>query len=483
MHESILIGWKLVYWITFLLSWAVLPILIEFSQSGAFTTRQRLKFSIQFLARHYAVLLMGGVILFAYLIIVDHFTITGVIGLLMALGNTYGLLWIICLLGYGLVNIPRKIWSFADPRGRLRSVYFRAIQVHDERVESMFIYEDVVRDIKQLADRFRTIEDSTIVVNSELHYTKQCIQHVLDTMGTDLEAQNGAKSTRRSSRSALRTANHEDAMPTEKEIIHLHGRAKRIKADLRRCEQTWIDICYEASMLQSAIEITTDKPGVRTYLFKSAAVACIVGSAIIMWSELVMGGSEWASPLRSLMINGNSSFLTQFIVILVLLYMGICAYQSLFSMRMFGRLQLHGNHNSSELSLLTTSIHQSRLQFSLGYNFLLLLNYHEVTENTAFHALFTDMRLIHFFGTDFSMYAPVLMLVLAGLTFFHGYARLVRIMGLDQYEELIPGQVEHEAKISQGEALVMRGIEKYERTWAKDNKSGVSTLTAPLLQD
>ncbi|OQR92970.1 hypothetical protein ACHHYP_03047 [Achlya hypogyna] len=479
-YESILVGWKLVYWFTFLLSWLVLPILIEFSQSGAFSTEQRLRLSIKYLVRHYAVLLSVGAIFFLYLIVVDHFSISGVIGLVMALGNTYGLLWIVCLLGYGLVNIPRIMWSYGDPQARLRSVYFKAIQVHDERVESTFIHDDVAKDVSALANRFHTMHASTIIVTPELQYTKECVDQLLRTIGADGDAEKAKVAKRQPrARTALPGPVLEDAMPTEAEIINLHGRAKRIKADLRRCDQTWNDICHEAHVLQQLVE-KGDNMLLVPIAARACACVCILGSALIMWSEIVMGGAEWLSPLRYVLGSGP---LTHVVVIALLLYMGICAYQSLFSLRGFGRLALHGNHNSTELSLLTTSIHQSRLQFSLGYNFLLLLNAGEVTTHTAFHALFTDMRLIHFFGTDFTLYAPLLLLVFAAFTFAHGYARVVRLLGLEQYEELIPGQVEHEAKIHTGEALVKRGIEKLARQWAKEGKTAASGLAAPLLAD
>ncbi|EQC39588.1 hypothetical protein SDRG_03022 [Saprolegnia diclina VS20] len=476
-YPLLLTAWQLVYWFTFVLSWVVLPILIEFSQSGAFSTEQRLRLSIKYLLRHYAVLLTLGFVLFLYLVVVDHFTIGGVLGLVMTLGNTYGLLWIICLLGYGLINIPRKVYAYSDPSLRLRQLYFRAIHVHDERVEAQFVYDDVVREVRQLAARFRTIEAATIIVSPDFQYIKQCIDHLMGTIGldTDVEAAKPLKRQTRSSYRSLPGPALDDTLPTEKEIIHLNGRAKRVQADLRRCDQTWIDLCYDGQQLQLAAR--SPSPLV-PLLAKTLTCICVLGSAVIMWSEVVMGGAEWLSPLRLLLASAAS---THILVIGLLLYMGLCTYQSLFSMRGFGRLALHGNHNSTELSLLTTSVHQSRLQFSLGYNFLLLLNASTLTSRTAFHALFTDMRLIHFFGTDFSMYAPTLLLVLAVCTLLNGYARLVRYLGLDQYEELLHGHVEHEAKVHQGEALVQRGIEKYARQWATKAAATGSELAAPLL--
>lgn len=43
-----------------------------------------------------------------------------IVPVLMALGNTYGLLLVSLLLGYGLVDVPRHMWRKADPQTELR---------------------------------------------------------------------------------------------------------------------------------------------------------------------------------------------------------------------------------------------------------------------------------------------------------------------------------------------------------------------------
>ncbi|KAF0696154.1 Aste57867_13070 [Aphanomyces stellatus] len=489
VHSSLLVGWKLVYWLTFFLSWVILPVLIEYCQSGAFSPEQKLRTSIRYLLRHYALLLTIGAVLLVYLVVVDHFTVSGLVGLAMTLANTYGLLWIIALLGHGFVSVPRKVWAFASPTAQLRETYFRAIQIHDDRVESMFIYEDVVRDVQAMLARFHVIEQSTIILTPELQHIKECLRHVSDTMGVDVEAgkKRGAPlrppPRRAQSSSGLIVGAafvQDEPLPTEDQVIALHGRTKRIKSDLRRCEQAWQDICWTAQRLATWSTDTswTSQHGI-PYAASAAAVLCAAASAVIMWSELVMGwDGGWLSPLGEIVLHAAPGLGLQLLLLLVLLYMGVCAYQSLFSIRGFGRLALHGGQNSTELSLLTTSVQQCRLQFSLGYNFLLLLNCDRVTHATAFHALFSDMRLIHFFGTDFSLYAPLCMLAIAAMTFWQGYARLVKSLGLEQYENLIPGQIEHEAKIHQGEALVQKGIEKYMRLKARSDKAAAESAAA-----
>ncbi|RHY90040.1 hypothetical protein DYB31_005924 [Aphanomyces astaci] len=507
-HASLLTGWKLLYWLTFILSWVILPVLIEYSQSGAFTPQQKLRASVQYLLRHYAVLLATGVALLTYLVVVDHFTLSGLVGLAMTLSNTYGLLWLIGLLGFGLVNVPRSVWRSASPHDQLRRIYFRAIQIHDDRVEAMFTYEDVVRDVQDTVRSFHAVEQSTIILTPDVQHIKQCLRHVTDTLGLDNnDEETGGRMKRvhkpkplRSSSSAPSATSYvqlDPALPSESDVILLHGRVKRIKADLRRCEQAWQEVCWSAQrLLQWANQEDQHLSGSVTssptssmlaalhvmwpYIVGAATACCVFGSVVVLWSEVFMGVNPRLSPLGQLLTTSSAtstettaksgSLTVQLVLGAVLTYMGTCVYQSLFSIRGFGRVALHGAHNSTELSLLTAAVQQCRLQFALGYNFCLLLNRHGVTDRAAFHTLFTDMRMIHFFGTDFNVYLPMCMIVVAAGTMWQGYARLVKSMGLEQYEELIPGHVEHEARVHQGEALVMKGIDKYTKRKAKLDK-------------
>jgi hypothetical protein len=154
----------------------------------------------------------------------------------------------------------------------------------------------------------------------------------------------------------------------------------------------------------------------------------------------------------------------------ILIYLIVCSYWSLFTMRMFGKFALRAHQNSSDLCLITSAIYQSRVQFSLSFNFLLLLNQHQITKRTAFHHFFQEIQVVHFFGTEFSVYAPILMIILAGFTLTNGYAHVMKNIGIEQYTELILGNTEHETQILQGETLVRKGIEKYQAICSNKKK-------------
>lgn len=81
-----------------------------------------------------------------------------------------------------------------------------------------------------------------------------------------------------------------------------------------------------------------------------------------------------------------------------------------------------GNQQSPATSLIFNGTYLSRLQFSLGYNYLLFLNVQRI-DNTSFQHLMSNMDIVPLFGNSFVIYAPIITVVLGLCTFFNVYGR------------------------------------------------------------
>jgi hypothetical protein len=67
----------------------------------------------------------GGLVGFIIYLLSQHYTLAKIEGFLIALGNTYGLMIIVVLLGNGLVEVPRRLYLYSDPNqvGATRSFH------------------------------------------------------------------------------------------------------------------------------------------------------------------------------------------------------------------------------------------------------------------------------------------------------------------------------------------------------------------------
>ncbi len=116
------IPWQITYWTTFLLAWLVLPITRETLLSGHFTLFQRIHNGFtKSIKSIFLMSVCGFIAVIAMAIHLKSFhLVTIVLPVLMALGNTYGLVLVSLLLGNGLVNVPKRFWREACPANELR---------------------------------------------------------------------------------------------------------------------------------------------------------------------------------------------------------------------------------------------------------------------------------------------------------------------------------------------------------------------------
>ena len=63
--------------------------------------------------------------------------------------NTWGLLLLMGLLGYSLVEVPRSLWKSAIPTQRLQLAYFKAAKISADKCQAEEALDDVL-DVRPL---------------------------------------------------------------------------------------------------------------------------------------------------------------------------------------------------------------------------------------------------------------------------------------------------------------------------------------------
>ncbi|CAF2088166.1 unnamed protein product [Brassica napus] len=106
--------WSWSYWSTFLLTWAVVPLIQGFEDAGDFTVSERLKTSVHVNLVFYLVLGFVGLLGLILLIMMHRNWKGSILGYAMACSNTFGLVTGAFLLGFGLSEIPKSLWRNAD---------------------------------------------------------------------------------------------------------------------------------------------------------------------------------------------------------------------------------------------------------------------------------------------------------------------------------------------------------------------------------
>jgi hypothetical protein len=344
-------SWLLVYWVTFVLSWGVLPLQQEYYASGEFTFRRRLCQSLRINIAIYAAMALigGGVII--WMMVKQVTGSLPLLGVLTAAGNAWGLLLIVVMLGYGLVEVPRALWKSSSLSGQKKRLQF-----HAPAVDSAFFEAN-----SEMADIVQVLRDFDRLVPQDPHSTedRELRGRMNEVMVKvpDVEAFPHAPA-----RGKQRTE-----VPSLKELANWHGKLIKARGKLSRAHARWdtlVKRVMEIEALEAATAPATSdaaagalgrsawalrvdhvrwvwRKRVASPMYKVAAVCCGLASFAVLFGEVTIPSKIDVSPMGMLVAAAEPDMtMMSLMALLPLSYMCVCAYLSLFRMKFFDVIEL-----------------------------------------------------------------------------------------------------------------------------------------------
>ena len=293
-ESTVLLAWGITYWLTFFLTWWLLPLLGEYCDSGDRSIRGRLLYSIQSNARYYLILLGAGVAGLVYFILQNGLHVASIKAMVMALAYASGLILAIGLMGHGLVALPRRIFRNANIETRLRHLQTKAPRTKDS-------LDDATDDLAQL-------EYTVLQLRQRKNGASRDLQDWIDDLVDTTPAQN----TRPGTSAAVQATNVTiPAVITERYLADMTRKLKRARHHKARFVSEWRNLCRNAEDAETIIDAKTSKslefsrkdgltgrinmltPALRyhvhanvvPYLRLGLAGLLTVASAILVWSE------------------------------------------------------------------------------------------------------------------------------------------------------------------------------------------------------
>lgn len=102
-------------------------LLQEFYASGEFSFGARLCKSLKSNIKFYIVVVGLLAVFIIWMMISKSWGFNKLFGFMIACANTYGMLLIVLMLGYGLVEVPRMFWHLSLPKERLVRLEFQYV--------------------------------------------------------------------------------------------------------------------------------------------------------------------------------------------------------------------------------------------------------------------------------------------------------------------------------------------------------------------
>ncbi|KAI4240370.1 MAG: hypothetical protein L6R40_005196 [Gallowayella cf. fulva] len=465
----ILLAWRITYWLTFGLTWFILPLLGEYIDSGYRTPKDRFIYSLRSNGRYQLIVLgcaIGGLV---YVFLQNGFQGTSVKALVMALAYCWGLIFAIYLMGHGLVAVPRRLYHNANISSRLRRIQSQAPAVDQKLKESINALEDLEGQLTQLRQRKNGI--------SRDH--QEWIEELSD--GSSLPESRLVSTTSRAPNPAI------PAVITDRYLASLSRKLSRARHKRLRFIHTWDNLLKEAADTQAILNASASQtltfsspppslpfferldiltPHTR-YLLHShllptlrilLAAILALASTCIIWSELIKHIAPHLSIIRFTIVShrrgsdGKVRFAGQIMASFWMSYMCAAALASFRDLKVWGNRALVPRNTYGE-SATWYAGQVAKLTVPLAYNFLTFLP-PEVHRETKFYGFLGQLINLTPLGKGFDFFFPVFILVPVVATAFNLYGR---VKGVFRFE-IVEDDDDGEGGWRDGRALIERDL-------------------------
>lgn len=448
-ERAVLVAWRITYWLTFLLTWWLLPLLGEYVDSGFRDPKSRILYSLRSNARYQLIVLGAGVAGLVYYIFQNGFRVSSIKGMVMALAYAWGLILAIGLMGHGLVALPRRLFRTASISGKLRALQTQAPKTKeklDEAVEKLEELENTVVQLKQ-----RKSGTSRIL--------QEWIDELADTTAPPTP-RNGAAAAVGAAGTRI------PAVITESYLAELTRKLKRARHKEARFVNEWNNLCQQAQEAQTVLDAAPSKsldfgrerdtftsrltfitPTMRYQLyakvmpgFRVAMSVCFaIASIMIIWSEVVRSFAPKISFINLTVVHhpnsdeGKVGLAGQAIAAAWLLYMDACALYAMTDVKVWGNRALVKRQTYAE-SACWYSLQVAKLTVPLSYNFITMLRA-DVYKETSFYKFLGQLINLTPLGQGFSAFFPCFLLLPVLATTFNLYGKTKNILGFGILED------------------------------------------------
>eukprot|EP00049_Salpingoeca_infusionum_P004216 m.75846 g.75846 ORF g.75846 m.75846 type:complete len:716 (+) comp12462_c0_seq2:3712-5859(+) len=478
--------WQFGYWTCQFLTWLVLPILQSYSIAGDFTVWQRLKSALKSNAYSYLSLGLLSLVLLIYLTVKSGMSISGLRQLVVVASNTWGLVLIILMLGYGIVDVPRSLWYRYDTKRYLKSMQFKVGAAHqslsEKRDELKDIYDKIVESIATNSDE--SLSHALTVVAAKCPF--------------DAAEQAAALSASTTSESSSTTRT--PSQVTLRSLSALHSRLIATQQAVKRQEHLYEeaiikaiaigDVLDQADSTTKIFTSSTQQEGhtssqkgrlrqllgnttagklewywkvkLRPKLFFALAIVSTTMSVIVAWSEATFFHNNPTLSLFALMVNaarhGSGYSRLEFVTFATLLYLSVCTYRVVIRLKIFN-YELVPQQKTDAASLTFSSTILSRLVFPLCINFLTMSHYDStvsqdptLTQPTMFTVVMGHFQVFDFVN-DFNAYYPITIIAVSAFALFRLGGRILACLG---FPNLMSDSDTTEDFITEGKTLIRR---------------------------
>jgi len=419
----------------------------------------------------------------------EHLRIIGITA-----SNTWGLLLLIVLMGYGLVELPRTAWNKSVPGHVLSHTFFKIAKLSTEKEDT----EEALSDTLQAVTK----------ASQEIRYNSSLRKHVDTIIKKCPEASEGQFSKATDDYVDYDDVNDRGIqMYSEKYLVDLHRKVIVITERAHRTNVQWNMLLQKAFQLddiernrgnrdrifktsftehqprKSVFLMTVEwywKIWIRPLLYKLIAVSLFCFTIVLVWSEMTFFSTKPKLSIFALLIGVAKRqylyFNIEVVCFFTIFYMCACTYYTVFKMRIFNYYYFALKHQTDANSLLFSGLLLCRLTYALCLNFLAMIHLDghvtniNTLEQTSFTVFMGHMDVVSFISKGLNIYYPMTILLVCFCTYFNIGSRILNCFGVQQFlvdEDLVTEYVTEGRDIVKREKRKIERLVKGGRDWSE----------------
>jgi hypothetical protein len=456
--------WRIIYWTSQCLTWLVLPFMQSICQTGEFYLKGKIRYAFRSNLFYYGSLLLIFGVLVIYVAINYNLNASNFKVTVIAASTTWGLFLLVLMLGYGLVQVPLNVYNHSRTFYMLSQVQFKLSQLYNEKIDIEERLESLVDEISKLCLQIK--------YNDPL---RPCLEEIVKIIPEQYSNRVKLTMDDYEDYRTTTTTNLTD-LPTEKQLIKLNRLLKKSKHIHHRVQASWIKMINEAFYLEDILnnekntnrifvkqspltkswlrqKLFDEHPKLEWYTFcvirpwtlRLLGIGLGLLSIIVIWSEMTFFSTSPVLSIFAQCVNAARRhydyFTIEIICYLSIAYLCLCAYYTIFHIRIFNYFYLSLYHLTDENSLIFAATFLCRLTAPLSYNFLGMIHMDQAMaitkqthrEETIFTTIMGRMNLIPIISNGFNFYFPMLICLLCVGTYFRLGSRCLHIFGVRQF--------------------------------------------------
>ena len=490
-RDSLYVIWNIVFWVGFVTTWLLLPMVQEYYDNGGFNWQQRLLLALR---QNLLLVAVAGTLvtlLIVYMAVAQNLDSASIGQVFKVLSNTFGLILLCLLGGYGLVELPRMLYYASHRQRRRDFVYFTASTTHHEA-------EDARDEFTVLLKLMDTVERKVAAQHDAQHV--EWMEQIKETARPKREELQAMAYRAHPVQVKIYDKMKDVERVGRGELIDLHMAVRKCVRHLWLVDEVWSDTVDEAFNIEAELDETnltaTDSVAVKSsepasgfmarfemsperqlWWRRRARPRVLLGMSIVfgmfsilmLWSELTLLApgkklSPFAGIVQGLM---DVPVLQQIICIILLLYLFCCVAYTVFKVRV-SSLYYVGPHHTDTNSLIYNGTVLLRVSIALAYNFGVLL---DVQDGGLQQLIKVDD--IAFLGQKFNQIFPIFMAVWALLIAVHAISKLMSLLDIQRFQfianaannagELSDSAQEVKSQILEGKGLIKQEKRRRER--------------------